>query len=158
MITFRRATYEDAKLLWEWANEESVRENAFDQKPIPWDSHLEWLNEKLSSDDSYIFIAEIKDDQAIGQIRFDLQNKKKAFVDVSITKAQRGKGYGSKVIKLGTRHFINLEPGVTVHAFIKKTNVGSKKAFEYAGYKLRQIKNVNGYESFHMIFSPKNKN
>lgn len=151
MITFRAADEDDARLLWKWANEEQVRENAFNEEPIPWETHLEWLNERLGSDSCYLFIAEA-DESPVGQIRFEMEDNGNATVDISVTKNQRGKGYGNKVIEEGTQHFLTINPEVTVHAYVKQNNKASVKAFQNAGYDLEGIENKKGYESYHLTY------
>ena len=47
IISFRRATIEDAELLFSWANDFDVRRNAFSQQEILWDEHVEWFQKKL---------------------------------------------------------------------------------------------------------------
>lgn len=150
MINFRKATKDDARLLWEWANEETVRENAYNQGQISWDEHIEWLRKKINARKSFIFIAE-SNNKPIGQIRFDLKGDDSAVVDVSVDKNQRGEGFGSKIIKFGTRHFLDKNIGNEVHAYVKKGNMASKRAFEKAGYNLIDIEQIKGVKSYHLV-------
>jgi UDP-2,4-diacetamido-2,4,6-trideoxy-beta-L-altropyranose hydrolase len=39
MITLKRATQEDCRLIWKWANDPDVRAASFSSKPIPYDTH-----------------------------------------------------------------------------------------------------------------------
>ena len=67
-LTFRPAKKADSKLLFNWVNEEEVRNNSFNIEPVKWESHVDWLCKKLESNQCKIFILE-KNAIAVGQIR-----------------------------------------------------------------------------------------
>src|SRR5581483_8142161 len=69
-LTIREARPEDARLLWEWANDPSVRSNSFNQEPIPWESHLRWYEKRLASPGTRFWLLEVNSVPA-GQIRYD---------------------------------------------------------------------------------------
>ena len=48
MIKLRKATYDDCNILFEWANDPSVRANSFNTKAIEIDDHRTWLKKKLT--------------------------------------------------------------------------------------------------------------
>ncbi|MGH9508910.1 MAG: UDP-2,4-diacetamido-2,4,6-trideoxy-beta-L-altropyranose hydrolase, partial [Terriglobales bacterium] len=47
-LRLRRATEQDCRLLWEWANDPDTRANSFSSELIPWDDHQRWFRAKLS--------------------------------------------------------------------------------------------------------------
>ena len=56
------AKEEDAKLLWQWANDPDLRNNSFNPKHIEWRDHLKWFENKISSDGTRIWILEHNND------------------------------------------------------------------------------------------------
>ncbi|MAE81185.1 MAG: GNAT family N-acetyltransferase [Flammeovirgaceae bacterium] len=126
-LLLRPATSDDAKMLFEWANDPLVRESAVSQEPIEWESHVAWLEKKLSNDACVMFIAEDAD-TAIGQIRFDCEEAK-AEIDVHLAPEQRGKGYGSLLITEGAKKLFAETDITTIDALVKEENEASKKAF-----------------------------
>jgi len=43
MVILRKVKISDAKILFEWANNESIRKFSFSKEEIIWDAHIEWL-------------------------------------------------------------------------------------------------------------------
>jgi len=147
-LWIRTVQEQDCELLWRWANDPKVRENAYNSDPIPWEDHKEWFEKKLENDSSKIYVAEVGSD-LIGQIRFDLEEAV-AVVDVSVAESKRGKGYGIKLIERGTRRFLK-ESGVErVDAYVKANNNASRRAFEKAGYAFKEETEKKGYRSYHL--------
>lgn len=146
----RTACIEDARLLYDWANDPEVRAMAFSSDPIDWEAHIRWLQKKLNAPNAYIYIA-VKTHEPIGQIRFDIINNTEAQVDIHTKPGMRGKGIGSRIIDLGVNRFFSDSRMKTVHAVIKQENVKSRCAFQTAGFKAVQRKSVNGAECIVMI-------
>lgn len=57
-LRVRRARGDDAELVWEWANDPTVRARSFRPDPIPLDEHLEWYRGRLASPDTRLWIIE----------------------------------------------------------------------------------------------------
>lgn len=70
-LNLRIATNEDMDLLYEWANDRTVRENAFHTEPIPYETHISWFARIMQDEDEILYILE-KDNRPIGQIRFSI--------------------------------------------------------------------------------------
>ncbi|MDP3565273.1 MAG: UDP-2,4-diacetamido-2,4,6-trideoxy-beta-L-altropyranose hydrolase [Methanoregula sp.] len=124
---------EDKRLLWQWANESTVRRMSFHEDPIPWEEHTAWFAEKLHDPSCFLFLAVTDNDLPVGQIRFDIDDKK-ALVDVSVDPRWRGKGYGEKIILAGIRRLRAEKPGLTIHAEIRQENSSSLHVFEKVGF------------------------
>lgn len=122
-VELRDVTEADAELLFHWANETEVRQNALNQDEIAWEDHIKWFNRKIKSDQSKIFILE-KDKQPVGQIRYD-KNGNFWEISFSIGKKFRGSGFGKMIIELSR----NRVPG-PVRAVVKNGNLASQKVFE----------------------------
>jgi UDP-2,4-diacetamido-2,4,6-trideoxy-beta-L-altropyranose hydrolase len=147
-ITLRSATMDDARLLFTWANDADVRSSSFSPQPIAWETHEAWLRRKLSDVACAIFIAESAG-LPVGQIRFDLRDDGDSEVDVHTAPEARGKGYGSTIIHEGVRLFLK-EHGGTAHAFVRKDNEASRKAFLRAGFLEKGIERIQGEEVYHL--------
>ena len=88
----RQANKDDMDLLFEWANEESVRRNSFSMRTISYEEHQRWFTQILAKTDckQYIYILE---GEAIGQVRLQTDGDT-AEISYSICSAKRCRGYG----------------------------------------------------------------
>lgn len=120
----RRATMDDLMLLFNWANDAIVRQNAINQELIEIDNHRHWLVDKLRSSDTLIFILTLFG-QPIGQIRYDFKGVEWE-VDYSIDIKYRGRGFGKKIIEMTLKAF----SGKVIRAYVKSDNIASSKVFE----------------------------
>ncbi len=147
----RRARTEDSDLLWKWANDPGVRAASFSTAPIPWETHVAWLTEKLASDKSLLLIAE--DERAIpfAQIRFDFRQNGEADLNISLAKEKRGCGLAVPVIRAGVRELLASSECGRVHAFVKPENVASAKAFERASFVRVGLERVGEHPALHFI-------
>ncbi len=135
-MKIRDAVSDDARMLFDWANETEVRKHAFSSKPLEWESHKQWFETRLSDSDSKIYIALSDEGEALGQIRFDRIDTATAEVDVHTKSGLRGKGVGSQIIALATEHVLQQTDISEVYAVVKLENVKSRRAFEKAGFTL----------------------
>ena len=150
MITSRQATIDDARLIFDWSNDPETRTNSFNSEPIEWNGHLSWFEKRIKNED-IILIFEV-DSVPIGMVRFYL-DENEATIGVIVCPLQRGKGYGSKIIALGSTIFSEKHPATHIHAFIKKENIGSIKSFEKANFKFIKDLDVQGYPSIEMKYA-----
>lgn len=132
-INLRKVQEKDCEILFKWANDKLVRENAFNSEGINYDTHKKWFEKKIKDDNTEIFIV-LADDEMIGQIRIDLDNGK-GLIDYSIESSYRGKGYGTEILK----KIVDMvkDQGLSIDKLIGKVkhdNIPSQKAFEKAGY------------------------
>jgi len=136
----RSARWEDAGMLWVWANDPTVRANSFHADPIPLDEHLVWYKKKLASSDTSFWIIE-DDRMPVAQIRYDRVDESTAKINFSVASNHRGKGIGSKSIlltyeiackSLGVRRadgIVFLANKASQHAFVKAgfRNIGQRQ-------------------------------
>jgi len=89
---------DDAALLWRWANDAETRRNAFDAAPIPYASHVGWLERRLASEATRLLIFS---DEAgpVGQVRFDVEDGV-AEIDIAIAPERRGQGLGTTMLRV----------------------------------------------------------
>jgi UDP-2,4-diacetamido-2,4,6-trideoxy-beta-L-altropyranose hydrolase len=133
LLQVRPAVVDDARLLWNWANEPEVRAVSFHSEPIPWETHLRWFASKLQDEDCRILVTELPGAAPVGVIRFEAGGEEAA-VSVSVSKGFRGQGLGAETIRRGTEAFLNETTATCVRAFVKPDNTASLRAFEAAGY------------------------
>jgi UDP-2,4-diacetamido-2,4,6-trideoxy-beta-L-altropyranose hydrolase len=155
-VRIRSVRQEDCMLLWEWANDPTVREMSFNQNPIPWGDHLTWFEKKYHDPVCFQYIAVNKEDVPVGQIRFDVQDNK-ALVDVSVDRARRDKGLGSEIIRGGIQRLLAEKPGIPVHAQVKLENVPSVGAFEKAGFVICGTGQINDFPVVFLSWKTRNR-
>jgi RimJ/RimL family protein N-acetyltransferase len=131
-LALRPASPADAELLWEWRNEKSTRLNSFDEAPIPWSSHVAWLERKLASRECRIWILQ-DDGHPVGQIRFERENGQ-AMVNYSIDAQHRGRGLGTEILKRSVPHACRELGTHTIAGVAKSSNLASCRAFMSAGF------------------------
>ena len=133
----RKVNSSDIDLLFQWANDSQVRNNAFNTNIIPYDDHKEWFYNLLHDYDQIQYIFELND-KPIGQIRFVISNNE-ALIDYSISYGLRGNGYGRKMLEMAKDEVIKERPEIKkLIGQVKKGNDASSKCFTDCGY----------YESF----------
>jgi RimJ/RimL family protein N-acetyltransferase len=141
-LALRPATSGDARLLWSWANDPAVRASAFVPDVIPWTSHVAWLNAKLSSGHTRIWILE-RDGHPVGQVRYDLCGDV-AEIDFSVAAEARGSGLGADLLRLSVPAACQELRAARLAGLVKTDNVRSGRAFEHAGFALAGEEVRNG--------------
>jgi len=131
-LALRPASAADAVLLWEWRNEEVTRLNSFDATPIPWASHVTWLEQKLAADACRIWILEDRA-RPVGQIRFERRGDT-AWVNYSIDAHHRGRRLGTAILKLSVCRACRELRARDVAGLVKISNIASCRAFAGAGF------------------------
>ncbi|MBI4628715.1 MAG: GNAT family N-acetyltransferase [Candidatus Rokubacteria bacterium] len=123
----------DAELLWRWANDRETRQNSFSKAPIPYADHVTWLERRLASDATRIWIfsdAEVP----VGQVRFDISD---AIAEIGITVApeQRGRGYAEAMLRQAV-HRLREERGERMRprALVLAHNTASLRLFKACGF------------------------
>ncbi len=129
----RQANKDDMDLLFEWANEESVRRNSFSMRTISYEEHQRWFTQILAKTDckQYIYILE---GEAIGQVRLQTDGDT-AEISYSICSAKRCRGYEKIMLQLLYKQAKEDFPKVKfLIAKVKPDNIASKKVFMDLGY------------------------
>lgn len=146
----RRASKQDAHLLWEWANDPVVRGQAFHPAPIPWETHEQWLDSRLESPTCLMAILETATGMPVGQIRFD-QVAEGVEVDLSVAAAHRGQGLGHDLLRHGLEEARTRWPaGTRVIAKVLRDNARSMWVFERCGFLSRGLRFSQG-KSYHYL-------
>jgi len=142
-VELRKAAYSDAEVVFTWANDPSVREQAINPDQISWDSHLHWLAQKLASSDSHLFILEVSGEPA-GLIRFDKENTSTFTLSYLLDRGFRGLGLAHRILSLGVAYLRFIEPGARVKALVKEGNTSSARAIAHAGFDRLNDQNIKG--------------
>jgi RimJ/RimL family protein N-acetyltransferase len=149
-LRLRRVREEDCGLLWEWINEPEVRSMSFSSQHIPWEDHVAWFISRIDSSDHILMIALNQIDEPVGLVRFDLEDDE-ATISIVIDPRFRGQGYGSMLIKMGSRWLLRGKRTRLIHAYIKPQNLKSSSAFERAGYQFMGSRVVRGQSALHYV-------
>lgn len=137
-LFLRYATMDDAKLLYEWRNDEVVRKNSFNTNEIVYEEHIKWLKNFLEDEFCKIYII-VDYEKNVGQIKVRIIDNE-AEVGYSIGKNYRGYGYGTKSLILIKEQIKKDFPYVgKIVGRVKIDNEVSQRAFEKAGYKVGYI-------------------
>ena len=134
-MEFRFATEDDAKLLFDWANDPVTRAASFKTDSIAWDEHTAWLNKKLQDPFCYLFIV-MSGDCPCGMVRIDYNpDDEEGIISYSVAPDYRGRGIGSGMLKLLDSVVKEYIGSCTLIAEVKEDNVASCRCFLKNGYK-----------------------
>lgn len=132
-LQLRNAEPNDVDMLFQWANNESVRKNSFHTEKIDYKSHKQWFRNVLSDDTQMQFIL-TDNGIPVGQIRLTCKEDR-AEIAYSIAPSKRGLGYGKAIIALAVQKVKAEYPAVKrMTAKVKPSNVASACCFECNGF------------------------
>ena len=151
-LRIRSATWDDAEILWKWANDPTVRSRSYNPDPIPFDSHKEWFSNRLESDATRFYVL-MEDDIAVGQIRYDRKDGD-AVISFSIDRDHRGKKLGIEILKLTCQTAIEELQCKRITALVIDGNEASRRAFVSADFELEKVENVEGKRSMFFVWQP----
>ena len=134
-IKVREAVLEDAEILFAWRNDPFLVSKSSSQKKVQWDGHLEWFKDTIEGDYRKIYVV-CKEEQPIGQIRFDLYSKHTAIVSAYLSPEFIGKGWGKTAIHNGCLAMFFYEQWNVqiVIACIRSNNAASQYVFLKVGF------------------------
>lgn len=136
-MKLRKATFDDWKLLLDWRNDPITRKNSFTQEETLEQTHKLWFNDSLSNPYREIYILE-DNLTPVGSLRSDHFLNNECVLSWSIAPAQRGKGYGTKILEL----FLQNKTGKFI-AEIKPENKASIRMVEKNGFEqISEIKYI----------------
>jgi RimJ/RimL family protein N-acetyltransferase len=92
---------------------------------------FKWFNEKITNNETRIYILTDLYKSYIGQIRIDKIDKYFE-IDYSISSSYRGRGFGNRILQLLQNELGNMN----FLAKVKTENIPSKKVFINNGFKL----------------------
>ncbi len=129
----RKAERRDADLLFQWVNEDLVRQNSFSTKEILYSEHIRWYEGILKRNDikQYIYMV---DNVPVGGVRITVTGEQ-AEIGYSICVENRCMGYGKEMLALLQKTVKEDFPQIKkLIAKVKPENVASQKTLEDVGY------------------------
>ncbi len=146
----RRANWQDASLLFYWANDPETRKASMNPRQISWKEHQHWLSRILKDQNIHLYIV-LKDKTPVGTYRLD-QQKKFALVNLSVSPQRRHQGIGGSLIRLIIRTAFSDLNLTALHALVKTDNYHSLALFQKAGFDkiTKVIKTGSRYSKFRL--------
>lgn len=126
-MELRRATINDAKMLFDWRNDPETRAMSRDTSELVMEDHVGWLNRRLPLTDPGLYIAE-EDGHTVGTVRIDHDE-----ISYTVAPLHRRKGIGEAMLIKAREMF-----GQKI-AKVKRDNVASVKVAERAGHIVKLI-------------------
>ncbi len=137
----RDAQAEDEELLLRWANDPTVRLNAFHSAQIDPQGHHQWFSKRLQNPEQCrIYIVQTEEGFPIGQVRFDLSENGWS-IDYSLDCAVRGRKLGAKLLSAAIDALKSSAGEVRIFGQVKAMNHSSQKVFQNLGF--TQVDNAN---------------
>ncbi|MHA1829183.1 MAG: GNAT family N-acetyltransferase [Candidatus Heimdallarchaeaceae archaeon] len=149
-IELRHVKLSDAKVFFECEQDSEAKKNFMStpksvkevEKSLR--DSIKKMKKSKPEEERFAIIFEGK---TIGEIWIDELNQEhmehKGSIGYKIIKEYRGKGIGSKAIKLVTGHAFKKYKLKRIWCFTRDFNIGSRKALEKAGYKLEGVLKKN---------------
>ncbi len=147
MLHYRFAQESDVDLYYEWANDESVRSNSYNQSKIDYDSHVNWFLRKLNDKNCFFYLFFNEKNEAVGQVRVE-KKENETIIGISIDSNHRGNSFSTEMLKKSCNDYLEKHPFDKITAYIKIENTASLKSFQNAGYKDLEEVNLEGSNSF----------
>lgn len=149
-LYLREATLEDSRMIWNWANDPATRSASFSTGTISWDAHSEWYAGKLSDPRHIMWIAVNDGMEPVGQVRYQIEDRQ-ATVSINLAPGQRGLGYGSRILRLGSVRLFDSDNADIIHAYIKPDNDASRHVFQKAGFTLQDVRVIESDRAEHYV-------
>ncbi|MCA0431110.1 MAG: GNAT family N-acetyltransferase [Bacteroidetes bacterium] len=150
-IYYRKASKDDLKIYFKWANDTEVRKNSFNSDKISIENHTKWFLNKVVDEKTLMLVYFNSKNELIGQARIE-EKENETIIGVSVNNEHREMGYANRIIFNASKHF-KLLKDKSITAYIKKDNIASIKAFKNAGYKFTSNEIIQGHESIKLIFT-----
>lgn len=147
-LYLKKASSADVDLLYKWANDSEVRKNAFHTEPIPYENHVKWFAKMMVDASVYQYIL-YQGEIPIGQIRLNVEGNE-ALIDYSISAENRGKGFGSQLLRLVKELVVTdkISNVIKLTGQVKYENLASARAFEKCGFTKREMTDYIQYEQY----------
>jgi len=129
----RKVTERDVDILYRWANDATVRQNAFHTEPIPYEAHCAWFADKLADKNVLMYLL-CRQEEPLGQIRLSIEEGT-ALIDYSVDVKHRGHGYGTQLVLMAQESLRENRMDVKIcKAQVKYENPASARVFEKCGF------------------------
>jgi len=161
MIKLRKLSIKDSDMIYQWRNDDLIVSLSSNQKKVNKKEHQSWIKASLENPKRIIYIIE-KDNEPMGQIRFDkdIKQEKLCYISIYLISGFKSRGYGKKALALAFDEIFNFWHDTTIQAKVRQENNTSKKFFLNLGFKkiiendIFSVFNINKLKYDHF----KNKN
>jgi len=131
-LVLRRATIEDAEVIFEWRNDPVTRLSSHNTEAIDFSSHVAWFRATLENPMRQLLIAE-QDGVPVGTVRTDYDANGSAELSWTIAPGARGQGIAKHMVKAVADE---VAKKCVVKAEVKVGNTASVKVAEAAGMQM----------------------
>ncbi len=138
----RKAEPEDSLMVLALSNSPEIRENSLNSKEISLETHSEWYQQKMISENDVFFVMEV-DDFIAAQIRYE-KTGNWATVSFSIDSAFRGRGLGKHLIDWTAMDACRKLEVSKLRGIVKSDNAASVKIFRKIGFTKTSEQSHNG--------------
>lgn len=133
-LRLRPVTADDARLLFDGRNAETVRRASLDHSLLDWDMHCRWLRTTLDNPQRLLLIGEGRDGP-LGVLRYDRLDRRRARVSLYLFDGHYGLGWGRALLVAGECRVRGHWPALEViEAQVLPDNSPSLALFSGAGY------------------------
>ena len=134
-LKFRDVKIEDALEIYNWRTSLTAIANSKNNITFSYNSHLNWMKNKLNDPDCLFIIASMERSGNLGVIRFDIDNEL-ALVSIFLNPEYINKGYGKILLDNGVKTLKNRMKNCNfIIAEVLSSNEASKKLFLGQGFK-----------------------
>ena len=159
-IVLRKATMEDAELLFRWKNDPDTIANSITKRGVTMEEHVNWLQKVMENSNRQLFILEVEQ-IPVGQLRLDLavleednsQSQKNmpaitAEISYGLGVEYRGKGLGRVLLEQAESlvWLLNLKE---LTAEVLPHNMASQKLFRSLGFVEEQKDDIYVYRKLY---------
>ena len=138
----RRATMNDAELLFQWKNDKATIENSITKRGVTMEEHLNWLQNVIDNPQRQLFILDV-DGISVGQLRLDLEGVT-AEISYGLGAEFRGKGLG-KVLLEQAETLAETFAISELTAEVLPHNIASQKLFKNLGFEEEKKEDIYVY-------------
>jgi len=143
-IATRLATGQDAVPIWEWRNDPVTRQNSLGTDGVQWEEHQSWLKRQLTDPAVRLYMLDDQEHGPVAQVRYVRHDESCAEVHITVAPAVRGRGVGTRALRLTLPLAMWSLQVSRVTALIKADNKASLRAFGGAGFVVEQEREFRG--------------
>jgi len=128
----RKVMIDDAKLIYDWNNDDVTRANSYNQNKIEFSDHLNWFENKVK-DEAVFFRMFTFENVPAGCVRIESKSNEN-IIGITIAPEMRGKRLATPILKAACKTYFEDAKQKDISAYIKKSNEASLKSFVNAGF------------------------
>ena len=130
-MQLRRYKNEDCKTLYDWRVHPTARVMFLNSEVFPYEDHEKWFKNFIADDKRLGLMLENEKQELVGHIRLwpgDFEGGMR--ISVAVSPEFYGKGYGTKILKMGCDNDELIKRSIFLIAEIKENNIASQRMCE----------------------------